>query len=55
MKRKLAVLLTAATVFSAILPTTCMAAEKRQTFRREQRFHSGTQWAVSTGKHWTIW
>ena len=34
MKRKLAVLLTAATVFSAILPTTCMASrEKRQTFR----------------------
>lgn len=29
MKRKLAVLLTAATVFSAILPTTCMAAEKK--------------------------
>ena len=29
MKRKLAVLLTAATVFSTILPTTCMAAEKK--------------------------
>ena len=29
MKRKLAVLLTAVTVFSAILPTTCMAAEKK--------------------------
>ena len=54
MKRKLAVLLTAATVFSAILPTTCMAAEKKADIP-EQRFHSGTQWAVSTGKHWTIW
>ena len=29
MKRKLAVLLTAATVFSAVLPTTCMAAENK--------------------------
>ena len=29
MKRKLAILLTAATVFSAVLPTTCMAAENK--------------------------
>ena len=29
MKRKFAVLLTAATVFSAVLPTTCMAAENK--------------------------
>lgn len=50
MKRKLAVLLTAATVFSAILPTTCMAAEKKADIPEEQRFHSGTQWAVSTGE-----
>ena len=31
MKRKLAILLTAATVFSAVLPTTCMAAENNET------------------------
>ena len=35
MKRKLAVLLTVATVFSAILPTTCMAAEKKADIPEE--------------------
>ena len=55
MKRKLAVLLTAATVFSAILPTTCMAAEKKADIPEGTTIYSGTQWAVSTGKHWTIW
>ena len=39
MKRKLAVLLTAATVFSAVLPTTCMAAENKADIPEENNYH----------------